>query len=165
MQTGFQKDLTKNKTIIVFSDDFDKALASFVIANGAVAMGKKVSIFFTFWGLNVIKKHKKPRVKKGIMGIMFGMMLPKSSKKLTLSKMNMFGMGTAMMRAIMKSQNVTSLEDMVKAAMDSGVEMIACQMSMDVMGVKKEELLEGVNIGGVANYLERADSANVNLFI
>ena len=79
--------------------------------------------------------------------------------------MNMFGMGTAMMRAIMKSQNVTSLEDMVKAAMDSGVEMIACQMSMDVMGVKKEELLEGVNIGGVANYLERADSANVNLFI
>ncbi len=165
MQAGFQKDLTKNKTIIVFSDDFDKALASFVIANGAVAMGKKVSIFFTFWGLNVIKKHKKPRVKKGIMGIMFGMMLPKSSKKLTLSKMNMFGMGTAMMRAIMKSQNVTSLEDMVKAAMDSGVEMIACQMSMDVMGVKKEELLEGVNIGGVANYLERADSANVNLFI
>lgn len=158
-------DSSDGKTIIVFSDDFDKALASFVIANGAAAMGKKVSMFFTFWGLNVIKKHKKTPVKKSFMGKMFSMMLPGSSRKLKLSKMNMGGMGTLMMRGIMKSQNIASLEDMIRSAMDSGVEMIACQMSMDVMGVKKEELLDGVNIGGVANYLERTDSSNANLFI
>lgn len=154
-----------NKTLIVFSDDLDKALASFVIANGAAASGKKVSIFFTFWGLNVIKKTSKPKVKKDILGKMFGMMLPSSSKKLSLSQMNMGGMGAKMMRYIMKSKNVDSLESLMKQAMDGGVEFIACSMSMDVMGIKAEELMDGITIGGVAAYLDRAEKANVNLFI
>ncbi|MFT4223590.1 FAD-dependent oxidoreductase [Dysgonomonas sp.] len=154
-----------NKTLVVFGDDLDRALASFVIANGAAASGKKVSIFFTFWGLNVIKKVKKPSVKKDFLGKMFGMMLPSSSKKLGLSQMNMAGMGSKMMRYIMKSKNIDSLESLMQQAKDNGVEFIACSMSMDVMGIKKEELLDDITIGGVAAYLDRAENANVNLFI
>ena len=154
-----------NKTLIVFSDDLDRALASFVIANGAAATGKKVSIFFTFWGLNVIKKEKKPAVTKDFMGKMFGMMLPSSSKKLGLSQMNMGGIGSKMMRSIMKNKNVDSLESLMQQALDNGVEFIACSMSMDVMGIKKEELIDNITIGGVAAYLDRAENANVNLFI
>lgn len=154
-----------NKTLIVFSDDLDRALASFVIANGAAATGKKVSIFFTFWGLNVIKKEKKPAVRKDFMGKMFGMMLPSSSKKLGLSQMNMGGIGSKMMRSIMKNKNVDSLESLIQQALDNGVEFIACSMSMDVMGIKKEELIDNITIGGVAAYLDRAENANVNLFI
>ena len=154
-----------NKTLIVFSDDLDRALASFVIANGAAATGKKVSIFFTFWGLNVIKKEKKPAVRKDFMGKMFGMMLPSSSKKLGLSQMNMGGIGSKMMRSIMKNKNVDSLESLMQQALDNGVEFIACSMSMDVMGIKKEELIDNITIGGVAAYLDRAENANVNLFI
>lgn len=154
-----------NKTLIVFSDDLDKALASFVIANGAAAAGKKVSIFFTFWGLNVIKRQQKPAVKKDFMGKMFGMMLPSSSKKLGLSQMNMGGLGGKMMRYIMKQKNVDSLESLIQQAKDNGVEFIACSMSMDVMGIKQEELMDGITIGGVAAYLDRAENANVNLFI
>lgn len=155
----------KGKTLIMFSDDLDKALATFVLANGAAATGQKVSIFFTFWGLNVIKKERKPSVAKDIFGKMFGMMLPSSSKKLHLSKMSMMGMGDKMMRHIMKKKNIDSLEALRQQAIDNGIEFIACQMSMDVMGVAREELLDNVTIGGVATYMERADQANVNLFI
>ncbi len=155
----------KGKTFIMFSDDLDKALATFVLANGAAATGQKVTIFFTFWGLNVIKKLHKPKVEKDIFGKMFGMMLPSSSKKLKLSKMSMGGIGGKMMRYIMKEKGIDSLESLRRQALENGVEFIACQMSMDVMGVKKEELLDDVTIGGVATYMERADNANVNLFI
>ena len=154
-----------NKTFIMFSDDLDKALATFVLANGAAATGKKVTIFFTFWGLNVIKKVKKPRVKKDIFGKMFGMMLPSNSLQLSLSKMSMFGIGDRMMRYIMKSKGIDSLESLRKQALEQGVEFIGCQMSMDVMGVKREELLDECSIGGVATYMERAERANINLFI
>lgn len=153
------------KTLIVFSDDLDRALASFVIANGAASTGKKVTMFFTFWGLNVIKKRNKPSVEKDIFGKMFGMMMPSDSKRLSLSKMNMGGIGRIMMRHIMKDKRIDSLESMIQQAIDSGVEMIACTMSMDVMGVKKEELLDNIQLGGVASYLERAEQANMNLFI
>jgi len=153
------------KTLIMFSDDLDKALATFVLANGAATTGQKVSIFFTFWGLNVIKKTAKPKVKKDIFGRMFGMMLPSSSLKLRLSKMSMLGIGDRMMRHIMKNKGIDSLESLRQQAIDSGVEFIACQMSMDVMGVKREELLDDVTVGGVATYMERAEEANVNLFI
>ena len=155
----------KGKTFIMFSDDLDKALATFVLANGAAATGQKVTIFFTFWGLNVIKKLQKPKVEKDIFGKMFGMMLPSSSKKLKLSKMSMGGIGGKMMRYIMKEKGIDSLESLRQQALENGVEFIACQMSMDVMGVKQEELLDDVTIGGVATYMERADNANVNLFI
>lgn len=154
-----------NKTLIVFSDDLDKALASFVIANGAASTGKKVTMFFTFWGLNVIKKRQKPAVSKDIFGKMFGWMLPAHSGKLKLSKMNMGGAGSWMMRLIMKKKHIDSLESLIAQAAENGVEMIACTMSMDVMGVKQEELMENVTLGGVATYLERAEDANVNLFI
>ena len=153
------------KTIIVFSDDLDKALASFVIANGIAATGKKVSMFFTFWGLSVIKKKQKPSVQKDIFGKMFGMMLPSNSTKLSLSKMNMGGIGSRMMRFIMRKKSIESLEALVSQACEAGVEMIACTMSMDVMGVKKEELLDNVQLGGVAAYLERAEKSNMSLFI
>ena len=154
-----------NKTLIVFSDDLDKALASFVIANGAASTGKKVTMFFTFWGLNVIKKQHKPTVTKDIFGKMFGWMLPTHSGKLKLSKMNMGGAGSWMMRLIMTRKRIDSLESLIQQAIDNGVEMIACTMSMDVMGVQKEELMDNVTLGGVASYLERAEEANVNLFI
>ena len=146
-------------------EDLDKALATFVLANGAAATGQKVTIFFTFWGLNVIKKLHKPETEKDIFGKMFGMMLPSSSKKLKLSKMSMGGIGGKMMRYIMNKKGIDSLESLRQQALENGVEFIACQMSMDVMGVKQEELLDEVTIGGVATYMERADNANVNLFI
>lgn len=155
----------KGKTFIMFSDDLDKALATFILANGAAATGQKVTIFFTFWGLNVIKRLHKPEVKKDIFGKMFGMMLPSSSQKLKLSKMSMGGIGGKMMRYIMKQKGIDSLESLRGQALENGVEFIACQMSMDVMGVSRAELLDEVTIGGVATYMERADNANINLFI
>ena len=155
----------QGKTFILFSDDLDKALATFVLANGAAATGKKVSIFFTFWGLNAIKKTRKPSVAKDIWGRMFSWMLPSDSTKLSLSKMNMMGIGAKMMRFLMAKKGVDSLESLRQQAIDNGVEFIACQMSMDVMGVSRDELLDNVTIGGVASYMERAEKANVNLFI
>lgn len=157
--------MSKNKTLIMFSDDLDRALATFVLANGAAATGHKVSIFFTFWGLNVIKRVKKPAVKKDFFGKMFSLMLPSDSRKLKLSQLSMFGIGDKMMRYIMRKKNISQLEELRQQAMDSGVEFIACQMSMDMMGVYKEELIDGVTIGGVATYMNRAEDACVNLFI
>lgn len=124
-----------------------------------------MTVFFTFWGLNVIKKVSKPKVEKDFFGRMFGLMLPSSSLRLRLSKMSMLGIGDRMMRHIMKRKGIDSLESLRRQALDSGVEFIACQMSMDVMGVKREELLDEVTVGGVATYMERAERANVNLFV
>ena len=157
-----QKD---NKTLVVFSGDLDKALASFIIANGAASMGKKVTMFFTFWGLNILRKHEKVSVSKGFMDKMFGFMMPRGAKRLKLSKMNMLGMGTKMMQMVMKNKNVSSLDELIKAAIDSGIEIVACQMSLDVMGLKPEELIDGVKVGGVGYYLGEAEDSNVNLFI
>ena len=154
-----------DKNIIVFSGDLDKAIASFIIANGARAMGKEVSMFFTFWGLNIIKKEAPVKTSKDFMAKMFSMMLPKSSKKLGLSKMNMAGMGPKMIRMVMKDKNISSLEELIQEGIKSGIKMVACQMSMDVMGVSKEELLDGVEIGGVATMLDAADESNMSLFI
>ena len=156
---------SKNKTLIMFSDDLDKALATFVLANGAAATGHKVSIFFTFWGLNVLKREKKPKVKKDFFGKMFSWMLPKSSRSLHLSQMSMLGIGDRLIRHIMHKKNINSLEELRDQALANGVEFIACQMSMDMMGIDKEEFIDGVSIGGVATYMQRAEEANVNLFI
>ncbi len=154
-----------NKTLVVFSGDLDKAIASFIIANGAASMGRKVTMFFTFWGLNILRKPKKVPVKKGFLDKMFGIMMPRGSRKLKLSNMNMLGMGGKMIRMIMKNKNIASLEELIQAAIDNGIEIVACQMSMDVMGLKKEELLDGIKIGGVGYYLGEAEDSNVNLFI
>jgi len=154
-----------NKTMVVFSGDLDKAIAAFIIANGAVAMGSKVTILFTFWGLNIIRKPERVSVRKGIVDSMFGFMMPRGSKKLKLSQMNMMGIGAKMIRSVMKNKNISSLEDLIKSAIDSGVEVVACSMSMDVMGITKEELIDGVKIGGVGYYLGQTEDSNVNLFI
>ncbi len=159
------KENPDGKTIIVFSGDLDKVLASFIIANGAAAMGRPVTMFFTFWGLTALRKSEKQPVKKTAMESMFGTMLPRGSKKLKLSKMNMGGMGTAMMKKIMNDKSVDSLEVLIQKAMNAGVKIVACTMSMDVMGIKEEELIEGVELGGVGAYLGDAEESNVNLFI
>lgn len=159
------KGIDNGKTIIVFSGDLDKVLASFIIANGAAAMGRNVTMFFTFWELTVLRKSKKQKVKKTFMESMFGAMLPRGSGKLKLSRMNMAGMGTAMMKKIMNDKNVSSLEDLIQKAIKNGVKIVACTMSMDVMGIHKEELIEGVELAGVGSYLGDAEESDVNLFI
>ena len=164
-KTASVEALPKGKTIIVFDGDMDKVLASFVIANGALAMGRPVTMFFTFWGLTALRKTEKVPVKKNFIEKMFGVMLPKGAGRLKLSKMNMGGMGTAMMKGIMKDKNIDSLETMMKKAMENGVKIIACSMSMDVMGIRPEELIDGVEIGGVGTYLGDAEESDVNLFI
>lgn len=159
------KELSQGKTIIVFSGDLDKVLASFIIANGAAAMGRPVTMFFTFWGLNVLRKTEHIKVNKTIIEKMFGFMMPRGVSKLKLSKMNMGGMGTKMMKKVMKDKNVDSLEALMEQAMSNGVKLVACTMSMDVMGIKQEELIDGVELAGVASYLGDAEESNVNLFV
>ena len=152
------------QTIVVFSNDLDKALAALIIANGAKAAGKDVTLFFTLWGLNILRKPQS-RVKKGIIDKMFGLMMPKGTEKLTLSKMNMLGAGSLMMKWVMKQKNVSTLNELLTQAREAGIKFIACNMSMDVMGIKPEELIDGVEIGGVAKYIEESSYSNSNLFI
>lgn len=153
------------QTIVVFSDDFDKVIASFIIANGAAASGKPVTMFFTFWGLNALKKCNYKAKNKCFIGKMFGFMLPKCAEKLSLSKMNMGGLGSLMMKKIMKSKNIFSLPELIQSALQNGIKFIACSMSMDVMGIKADEFIDGVEIGGVAKYIAESNQANSNLFI
>ncbi|OFO28941.1 pyridine nucleotide-disulfide oxidoreductase [Fusobacterium sp. HMSC064B11] len=152
-----------NMTMVVFSGDLDKAIAAFIIANGALTMGKKVTMFFTFWGLSILKK--KNLAKKSFIEKMFAMMLPKNSQDLPVSKMNFFGIGAKMIRSVMKKKNIMSLEELIKKAIDSGVNITACTMSMDVMGISEEELIDGINYGGVGQYLGETEKSNNNLFI
>ena len=152
-----------NMTMVVFSGDLDKAIAAFIIANGALTMGKKVTMFFTFWGLSILKK--KNLAKKSFIEKMFAMMLPKNSQDLPVSKMNFFGIGAKMIRSVMKKKNIMSLEELIKKAIDLGANITACTMSMDVMGISKEELIDGINYGGVGQYLGEAEKSNNNLFI
>lgn len=152
------------QTIVVFSNDLDKVLASFIIANGAKASGKDVTMFFTFWGLNVLRKSNV-NVKKGLIDSLFGLMMPKGADKLTLSKMNMGGIGSEMMKWVMKNKNIATLSELIQQAQNNGIKFIACNMSMDVMGIKEEELIDGVEIGGVAKYITESNHANSNLFI
>ncbi|MCP1133169.1 FAD-dependent oxidoreductase [Paenibacillus polysaccharolyticus] len=164
--TSGSMQLEKASTMVVFSGELDKAIASFIIANGAAASGRKVTMFFTFWGLNMIRKQEMQQapVKTG-MARMFDLMLPSNSLKLGLSKMNMFGAGPKMIRGLMKKNNVASLEQLMQSAIAQGVEIVACQMSMDLMGIQREELIDQAVIGGVGYYLGQADHANHNLFI
>jgi NADPH-dependent 2,4-dienoyl-CoA reductase/sulfur reductase-like enzyme/peroxiredoxin family protein/TusA-related sulfurtransferase/rhodanese-related sulfurtransferase len=155
----------KEKTIVVFSGDFDKAMAAFIIANGAAAMGSRVTMFFTFWGLNLLRKAAAVPVQKTFIEKMFGWMMPRGAEKATLSNMNMGGMGKAMIQMIMRQKNVASISELITSARKAGVRMVACSMSMDLMGIKEEELIDGVEQGGVAMYLNQTDKAGTNLFI
>lgn len=154
---------SESVTIVVFSGDLDKAIASFIIANGALALGKKVTMFFTFWGLSIIKKRTLS--KNNILEKMFSFMLPKNSLSLPVSKMNFFGIGAKMIRYVMKSKDIMSLEELMNKSIENGVNLIACSMSMDVMGISKDELLENIEYGGVGQYLGEAQNSNTNLFI
>lgn len=158
-------ELPNDKTFVVFSGDLDKTIATFIMANGAAAMGRQVTIFFTFWGLNILRKPKRVRVKKTPVENMFGLMMPRGTLKLGLSRMNMGGLGAKMIRAIMKSKNVDSLEELIQSALDHGVRLVACQMSMDIMGIKQEELIKGVELGGVATFLGSGELSDMSLFI
>ncbi len=152
-------------TLVVFSGDLDKAIASFIIATGAASMGKEVTMFFTFWGLNILKRKDKPNVSKDTMEKMFDVMLPSHTGKLPLSQMNMGGMGPKMINQIMKKHNVDDLDTLIKNAMDMGVKVVACAMSMDLMGIKAEEFIDGVDLGGVASYLGATEDSGLNLFV
>lgn len=156
---------TLDKTMVVFSGDLDKALAAFIIANGAASMGHKVTMFFTFWGLNILRKDEQVPVKKNLVEKMFGFMMPRGANRLKISQMNMGGMGTQMIKAIMKEKNVDALPVLIKSAQENGVRLLACQMSMDLMGIHKEELIDGVEIAGVATFIGSSDESNATLFI
>ena len=157
--------LPDGKTFVVFSGDLDKTIAAFIMANGAAAMGREVTIFFTFWGLNILRKPEKVKIQKTFIEKMFGIMMPRGTKKLGLSRMNMGGAGAKMIRAVMKSKGVSSLEELIQNAIDHGVRLVACQMSMEIMGIKKEELIDGVELGGVATFLGSGEQSNMSLFI
>jgi peroxiredoxin family protein/TusA-related sulfurtransferase len=159
IQTG-----PKRFTNVVFSNDLDKALAAFIIANGAATMGYEVTLFFTFWGINILRKDEKVDVNKNFIEKMFGMMMPRGSKKLGLSQMNMGGMGKAMIEGIMNKKNVATLPELIASAQANGVKLVVCSMSMDLMGIKREELIDGIEEGGVAMYIDKV-GGNANLFI
>lgn len=153
------------KNFIVFSGDLDKAIAVFIMANASAALGRKVSVFFTFWGLNILRRPEKVSVHKNFISKMFSWMMPRGSAKLPLSRMNMCGLGPMLIRSVMKQKNIAGLEELIRSAQDQGVELIACSMSMDVMGIKPEELIEGVKIGGAAAMLAHAEESDMSLFI
>ncbi|MDB4442087.1 DsrE/DsrF/DrsH-like family protein [bacterium] len=168
-----QVDALSNKTVdnklsmVVFSGELDKVLAAFVIATGAVAMGMEVVMFFTFWGTPVLRDKKKKAGGKDVMGKMFGAMLPTGTGDVKLSNMNMGGMGTAMMKSLMKKKNVASLEEMLDLAEELGVRIYVCEMSMDLMGFKREEFIDYKDMGfaGVATFLQEAANSKVQLFV
>jgi peroxiredoxin family protein len=165
---GLSNRMPENKiAMIVFSGDLDRALAAFVIATGAVAMGMEVVMFFTFWGTPLLRDKNKQVGDKDFMSKMFGAMLPKGACSLKLSKMNMGGMGTAMMKSLMKKKNVASLEQMMELAAELGVQIYVCEMSMDLMGFKREEMIEypKIDFCGVAKFLEEAMNSKIQLFI
>ncbi len=165
---AMDKTKPSNKlSMVVFSGDLDKILAAFVIATGSVAMGMEAVMFFTFWGTPVLRDKKKKAGKKDVMGRMFGAMLPKGTCEVKLSKMNMGGMGTAMMKSLMKKKNVASLEQMLEMAEELGVRIFVCEMSMDLMGFKREEMIDykDITFCGVAKFLEEAKDSRIQLFI
>ncbi|QVK17050.1 CoA-disulfide reductase [Mycoplasmatota bacterium] len=155
----------ENTTIVLFSGEMDKAMASMIIAQGSAAMGKNVTVFCTFWGLNLLRKDQKIKLKKPFIEKMFSKMMPRGPKAMGISKMNFGGLGAKMMKRVMRKKNVDSLEDLIKSAQEAGVNFIACNMSMDVMGIRKEELIDGIDYAGVATYLAESDTAGVTLFI
>ena len=154
-----------DKTFVVFSGDLDKTIAAFIMANGAASLGRNVTMFFTFWGLNILRRPEKVSVVKSLVERVFGFMMPRGTLKLGLSRMNMGGLGAKMIRGIMKEKGVSSLEELIDSARSHGVRLVACQMSMDIMGIRKEELIDGVELGGVATFLGSGEQSDMSLFI
>ncbi|MCR6106011.1 DsrE/DsrF/DrsH-like family protein [Salipaludibacillus agaradhaerens] len=155
----------KKTTIVLFSGDYDKAMAAYIIANGAAAYDHDVTIFHTFWGLNALRTENQGPIKKNFMEKMFGKMMPRGADKLGLSKMNFAGMGPKMIKHVMKKHNAMPLSDLIEMAQEQSVKLVACTMTMDLLGLQKEELLDDIEYAGVAAYLGDASDGNVNLFI
>ncbi|PFL21328.1 hypothetical protein COJ07_11645 [Bacillus cereus] len=155
----------KKTTIVLFSGDYDKAMAAYIIANGAAAYDHEVTIFHTFWGLNALRKDEYVKVKKTFIEKVFGKMMPRGVNKMGLSKMNFAGMGPKMIKGIMKKHNAIPLPDLMDLAKEQGVKLVACQMTVDLLGLKEEEIMEGVEFAGVGAYLADASDGNVNLFV
>ncbi|WP_226581863.1 DsrE/DsrF/DrsH-like family protein [Halobacillus litoralis] len=156
---------TKKTNIILFSGDYDKAMAAYIIANGAAAYDHEVTIFHTFWGLNALRKDENIQVKKGFMEKMFGKMMPRGADKMGISKMNFAGFGPKMIKDVMKKHNAMPLPELIEMAQEQDVNLVACTMTMDLLGLQKEELLDEIEYAGVAAYLGDAEDGNVNLFI
>ncbi|MED1738549.1 DsrE/DsrF/DrsH-like family protein [Bacillus swezeyi] len=156
---------TKRTTIVLFSGDYDKAMAAYIIANGAAAYDHEVTIFHTFWGLNALRKEELIPVKKGFLENMFGKMMPRGADKMSLSKMNFAGMGPKMIKNVMKKHNALTLPQLIEMAQEQGVKLVACTMTMDLLGLQEKELLDEIDYAGVAAYLADAEEGNVNLFI
>src|SRR4030042_1679852 len=158
--------MSEKVTLIMFSDDMDKALAAFNLAIGASSMGMEVSIFFTFWGLNLLKKNEGPIKSRGIMRKMLNFMNRGGSKRLPLSKFHMFGLGKWMMSKLMRNAKFPSLDEMIALAHGAGVKFVACTTSMGIMGTTKEAFIPEVDsFAGVATYLEKANEGKINLFV
>ncbi|WP_026561180.1 DsrE/DsrF/DrsH-like family protein [Bacillus sp. J37] len=155
----------KKTTIVLFSGDYDKAMAAYIIANGAAAYDHEVTIFHTFWGLNALRKDENIQVKKGFMEKMFGKMMPRGAEKMGLSKMNFAGFGPKMIKDVMKKHNAMPLSNLIEMAQEQEVKLVACTMTMDLLGLQQEELLDNIDYAGVAAYLGDAEEGNVNLFI
>lgn len=156
---------TKKTTIVLFSGDYDKAMAAYIIANGAAAYDHEVTIFHTFWGLNALRKDELLKVNKGFMEKLFGKMMPRGSDKMGLSKMNFAGMGPKMIKKVMKKHNAMPLPDLIEMAEEQDVKLVACTMTMDLLGLQKEELMDEIEYAGVGAYLGDAENGHVNLFI
>ncbi|UOQ93949.1 DsrE/DsrF/DrsH-like family protein [Halobacillus shinanisalinarum] len=155
----------KKTTIVLFSGDYDKAMAAYIIANGAAAYDHEVTIFHTFWGLNALRKDTQVTMKKGFMEKLFSKMMPRGTDKMGLSKMNYLGMGQKMIKNVIKKHNAMPLPQLVEMAQEQDVKLIGCTMTMDLLGLQKEELLDGIEYAGVAAYIGDAEEGNVNLFI
>lgn len=156
---------TKKTTIILFSGDYDKAMAAYIIANGAAAYDHDVTIFHTFWGLNALRKDRKVKVKKGFLEKLFANLMPRGAKRLGLSRMNFAGLGPKLIQYVIKKHQAMTLSDLMQMAQEQGVKLVACTMTMELLGLKEEELLENIDFAGVAAYLSEAEKGNVNLFI
>lgn len=155
----------KKTTIILFSGDYDKAMAAYIIANGAAAYDHEVTIFHTFWGLNALRKEEHVPVQKGFLEKMFAKMMPRGADRMGLSRMNFAGMGLKLIKHVIKKHNAMPLPDLIEMAKEQGVKLVACQMTVDLLGLKQEEIIDGVEFAGVAAYLADASEGNVNLFI
>ncbi|MCM3542399.1 DsrE/DsrF/DrsH-like family protein [Priestia megaterium] len=155
----------KRTTIVLFSGDYDKAMAAYIIANGAAAYDHEVTIFHTFWGLNALRKEEMVPLKKGFLEKMFGKMMPRGADKMGLSKMNFAGMGPKMIKNVMKKHNALTLPQLIEMAQEQDVKLVACTMTMDLLGLQEKELLDNIEYAGVAAYLADAEDGNVNLFI
>jgi peroxiredoxin family protein len=165
LEDTYMNEPGKHMTLIVFSNDMDKATAAFILATGAASSGMKVTMFFTFWGLSLLRKLNPPPQNRTLVEKMFGWMLPKGAEEATLSKMNFMGAGTMMMKGIMRKKRMPQPGEFLTMALSLGVKIVACTTSMEMMGIKKDDLIDGLDIGGVATYLGSARDSGINLFI